>query len=390
MMDLKQLVEKNRETIVNYRRTLHQIPETAYTEIKTSAFVAEQLQQMGLEVQTGIAKHGVVGFMPLGEAGKTVLLRADMDALPIGEETGLPFASTHSDAMHACGHDGHMAMVLGAALVMKELKKDLAGQVKFLFQPAEEGPGGAEPMIAEGVMDNPPVDYSLGAHLWPALPEGTVGVKSGPLMAAMDRFDLKIMGKGGHGAMPHMCVDSIDVAVQVVNALQRVVSRQMNPINPTVVTVGSFHGGTTFNIIPDMVVMSGTTRTFDRDIWRTWPELLDKIIGGVCDTMGATYELDFQPGYPPTVNNDEVAEMARRSAADVVGAANVVEPEATMGGEDMSFYLEKSKGCFVFLGVGRDGGLPLHNSRFDFNEDVLLSGVELHCRMIMDLLVSRI
>jgi amidohydrolase len=390
MVDLKQLVEKNRETIVNYRRTLHQIPETAYTEIKTSAFVAEQLQQMGLEVQTGIAKHGVVGFMPLGDAGKTVLLRADMDALPIGEETGLPFASTHSDAMHACGHDGHMAMVLGAALVMKKLKKDLAGQVKFLFQPAEEGPGGAEPMIAEGVMDNPPVDYSLGAHLWPALPEGTIGVKSGPLMAAMDRFDLKIIGKGGHGAMPHMCVDSIDVAVQVVNALQRVVSRQMNPINPTVVTVGSFHGGTTFNIIPDMVVMSGTTRTFDRDIWRTWPERLDKIIGGVCDTMGATYELDFQPGYPPTVNNNEVAEMARRSAADVVGAANVVEPEATMGGEDMSFYLEKSKGCFVFLGVGRDGGLPLHNSRFDFNEDVLFSGVELHCRMIMDLLVSRI
>ncbi len=390
MPDVKQLVDKHKEAIIKFRRALHKIPETAFTEEKTSAFVAEQLEQLGLQVTSGIAKHGVVGLMPLGSHGKTVLLRADMDALPIAEETGLPFASKHEGAMHACGHDGHMAMVLGAALVMNELKESLTGQVKFLFQPAEEGPGGARPMIEEGVMENPHVDYSVGAHLWPALPAGTIGVKGGPLMAAMNRFDLKIIGKGGHGAMPHLCVDPIDVGVQVVGALQRVVSRQMNPVNPSVVTVGSFHAGTTFNIIPDTAVLCGTARTFDRDVWQSWPERMEKIIRGICQAMGANYELEMLAGYPPTFNDQEVAALAHSAAAQVVGEENVREPEVTMGGEDMSFYLEKSKGCFVFLGVGRPEGFPLHNSRFDYNEEVLFTGVELHCRMIMDLLASRI
>ncbi len=390
MVDLKQRIDKHKETIINLRRALHKIPETAFTEEKTSAFVAEQLEKLGLQVTSGIARYGVVGLMPLGSQGKTVLLRADMDALPIQEETGLPFASVHEGAMHACGHDGHMAMGLGAALVMNELRESLTGQVKFLFQPAEEGPGGARPMIDEGVMENPHVDYSVGAHLWPALPAGSIGIKAGRLMAAMNRFDLKIIGKGGHGAMPHLCVDPIDVGVQVVNALQRVVSRQMNPVNPSVLTVGSFHGGTTFNIIPDTAVLCGTARTFDREVWQSWPERMERIIRGVCEAMGASYELELLAGYPPTINDAEVAALACRAAAQIVGEENVREPEVTMGGEDMSFYLEKSKGCFVFLGVGRPGGFPLHNSRFDYSEDVLLAGVELHCRMIMDLLASRI
>ena len=241
-------------------------------------------------------------------------------------------------------------------------------------------------MIEEGVLENPHVDYSLGGHLWPALSKGSVGVKTGPLMAAMDWFELRIFGRGGHGAMPHMCVDPIDVGVQVVNALQRVVSRQMNPLNPTVITVGSFHGGTTFNIIPDMVSMSGTTRTFDRTIWQEWPERMEKIVRGVCNSMGATYELDYNQSYPPTVNDADIADLARVCAAEVVGVENVVEPEATMGGEDMSFYLEKTKGCFLFLGVGQEGGAALHNSKFDFDENVLLTGVETYCRIIMNLL----
>lgn len=386
MDDLKQSVGALKGQIVDYRRSLHQIPETGFTERKTSAFVAEELNRLGLTVETGIAQYGVVGLLSGDSPGKTVMLRADMDALPILEDTGLSFASTHEGVMHACGHDGHMAMVLGAAQVLTRMRDRIKGQVKFLFQPAEEGPGGAKPMVAAGVMENPTVDYAIGGHLWPALPQGTVGVKAGPLMAAMDKFELKITGRGGHGAMPHMCIDPIDTAVQVVNALQRIVSRQMNPLNPSVVTVGSFNGGSSFNIIPDTVELSGTTRTFDRDIWQSWPERMEKIIRGVCDAMGATYELDYQQGYPPTINDADAAELAGRCAALVVGKENVLEPESTMGGEDMSFYLEKAKGCFIFLGVGTDGCAPLHNSRFDFDEGVLLTGVETYCRMVLDLL----
>jgi amidohydrolase len=241
-------------------------------------------------------------------------------------------------------------------------------------------------MIEEGVMENPTVDYSLGAHVWPALPEGAIGVKAGPLMAAMDRFDLKVLGRGGHGAMPHQCVDALEVGVQVVAALQRLVSRKMNPLQPAVVTVGSFHAGTAFNVIPGEAEMCGTTRTFDRSVWESWPERMETVIRGVCASMGAEYEFTYAQGYPPLLNDPEMAELMARLAADVVGADRVREPEPTMGGEDMAFFFERSKGCFVFLGVGREGGYPIHNPRFDFDEGVLLTGVELYCRAALELL----
>jgi amidohydrolase len=288
--------------------------------------------------------------------------------------------------MHACGHDGHMAMVLGAATVLSELSDQLSGHIKFVFQPAEEGPGGAKPMIDEGVMDNPSVDYALGCHLWPGVDEGRVGVRAGALMAAMDRFDLTIKGKGGHGAMPHLCIDALDVGTQIVNSLQRIVSRHMNPLNPTVITIGEFKAGTAFNIIPEMAHLSGTTRTFDTKIWESWAKRIDTVVKGVCQAMGAAYDLEYQPGYPVTVNDPWMAEAIKAIAASVVGPENVVVPEPTMGGEDMSFFLERSKGCFFFLGVGRDGCAPLHNPRFDFNEEILLTGVEIYCRSAMKLL----
>jgi amidohydrolase len=205
-------------------------------------------------------------------------------------------------------------------------------------------------------------------------------------MAAMDRFDLRIIGRGGHGAMPHRCLDALEIGAQVVNALQRVVSRQMNPLQPSVVTVGSFHAGSAFNVIPGEALISGTTRTFDRHIWKTWPQRLEKIIRGVCDSMGADYELKYAQGYPPLLNDADMAQVVAGCAAEVVGEDNVIEPESTMGGEDMAFYLEKAKGCYFFLGVGRADCAPIHNSRFDFNEDVLLYGVETYCRVAMDLL----
>ncbi len=385
-MDLKKDIRKTKDLVVKMRRDLHLIPETAYTENKTADYVTRYLKTLDLEVHTGIAQYGVVGVLDTGRPGKTLLIRSDMDALPITEETGLDFASTHAGAMHACGHDGHMSMVLGAATVLCSIKDQLNGTIKFLFQPAEEGPGGAKPMIEQGVMENPTVDYAIGCHLWPHIAEGTIGVKAGPLMAAMDRFDLRIIGKGGHGAMPHLCVDALEVGTQVVNALQRIVSRQMNPLQPSVVTVGGFHSGTAFNVIPDEAEIFGTTRTFDRDIWNTWPERLDNIIGGVCQSMGATYELTYSQGYPPLINDADMAQVVAAAAAQAVGEENVMAPESTLGGEDMAFFLEKSKGCFFFLGVGREGGASIHTSRFDFNEDVLLVGIETYCRVALDLL----
>jgi amidohydrolase len=385
-MDLKQLVDAQRDLIINTRRDLHRIPETAFTEKKTSAYVTQYLQREALAVKTGIARTGVVGLMQTADPGPTLLIRSDMDALPVEENTGLAFSSTHPGAMHACGHDGHMAMVLGAVTVLNQLKSRLKGSIKFVFQPAEEGPGGAKPMIEEGVLENPPVDYAVGCHVWPEGPEGTVGVKAGPLMAAMDRFDIKIIGKGGHGAMPHLCVDALEVATQVVNALQRMVSRHMNPLRPAVVTVGSLHAGTTFNVIAGEAELSGTTRTFDRQIWNSWKQRMEKIVAGVCDAMGASYELQYTPGYPPLVNDAFMTDLVRKCAAAVVGQDKVIDPEPTMGGEDMAFFLEKCKGCYFFLGVGREGSAPIHNPRFDFNEDILLLGVQTYCRIAMELL----
>jgi amidohydrolase len=389
MFDIHQLVADQKDLIIQLRRDLHRIPETAYTEKKTSAYVANYLNNLKLEVKTEIARYGVVGLMKTGRPGPTLMIRADMDALPLKENTGLAFASEHEGAMHACGHDAHMAMVLGTATVFNTLKDEISGNIKFLFQPAEEGPGGAEPMIKAGVMESPKVDYSIGCHVWPDIPEGTIGVRPGPFMAAMDRFDIKIKGKGGHGAMPHLSVDALEVGTQVVNALQRIVSRQMDPLEPTVVTIGTFHAGTAFNIIPPEAEMSGTTRTFNPDIWNSWEARIAKVVRGVCDSMGCDFELKFSKGYPVTINDAPMAEIVRGCAAKVVGEDRVVVPRKTLGGEDFAYYLQRSQGCYFALGVGRDGAVPVHNPAFDFNEDVMLLGMETHCRIGLELLKQK-
>jgi amidohydrolase len=386
MENLYQLVREQKDRIIKMRRDLHRIPETAYTEKKTSAYVADYLNTLGLEVQTGIAQYGVVGLIKSDRPGPTLMIRADMDALPLVEDTGLDFASQHEGAMHACGHDAHMAMVLGAAAVFNKIKDELSGTIKFLFQPAEEGPGGAKPMIEAGVMENPKVDYAIGCHMWPDIPEGTIGVRSGPFMAAMDRFDIKIKGRGGHGAMPHLCADALEVGTQVVGALQRIASRHTDPLHPTVVTVGTFQAGSAFNIIAAEAELSGTTRTFDPQTWTTWESRLEKVIRGVCESMNVDFELHYSQGYPVTINDASTAEVVRRCAVQVVGEERVLVPPKTMGGEDFSFYLRRSQGCFFALGVGREGAAPIHNPQFDFNEDVMLLGLETHCRVGLELL----
>lgn len=387
-MNITDMVRSHQERVVKIRRDLHRIPELAYTEEKTSAYVAEYLKREGLSVVTGIARTGVVGLLDTGRPGPTLLVRADMDALPITEATGLPFASQHPGVMHACGHDGHTAMVLIAATVMNALKDRIIGTIKFVFQPAEEGPGGAKPMIEAGVMDNPRVDYALGCHIWPTIPEGTIGIRAGVLMAAMFRFDITITGKGGHGAMPHLCVDALETGCQVVAALQRIVSRQMDPLQPSVVTVGKFEAGTAFNVIPETATFCGTARTFDKTTWERWPEIIETIVKGVCESMGAGYEMSFEQGYPPTINDPDMADRMKRIAGQVVGVDRVVVPDMTLGGEDMAFFLERVPGCFFCLGAGNDSYAGIHNPRFGFNEEILLTGVETYCRAAIDLLGS--
>ena len=385
-MNVRQIVRRFEKQLVSIRQDLHRIPELAFEEKKTSAYVADLLRKTEMEVITGIADTGVVGLLSTGRPGPTLLIRADMDALPVTEETGLSFSSEHPGAMHACGHDGHMAMALTTAMIMSQAKDEMCGTLKFVFQPAEEGPGGAAPMIRAGVLEDPPVDYALGCHIWPNIPEGTVGIRAGALMAAMFSFDITITGKGGHGAMPHLCVDALETGCQVVGALQRIVSRKMNPLHPTAITVGRFEAGTAFNVIPERAKLWGTARTFEKKTWREWPTIIETVVKGVCDSMGAGYEIRFEEGYPPLVNDKEMAESMRRIATSVVGADRVLTPEKTLGGEDMAFFLEKTKGCFFCLGTGNASYGTIHNPRFDFDEEILSTGVEIYCRAAMELL----
>ncbi|WP_300458322.1 M20 family metallopeptidase [Desulfobacula sp.] len=389
MTDIKAMIENEMEKISSIRRALHQIPEKGFAEKKTARFIAEHLKTIPeLEVFTGIAGTGVLGLLKTGRPGKTLVIRADMDALPISEETGLEFASTHENMMHACGHDAHMTMTLVAAGILARLREHFSGNIKFMFQPAEEGPGGAKPMIDSLVLENPHVDYSVACHVWPGLPAGTLGLKSGVLMAAASSFKINIKGKGGHGAMPHLCVDAIDTAIQVANALQRVVTRKLNPLIPSVVTIGSFHAGSAPNIISENAELRGTIRTFDKQTWKEYPEIFKQIIDGVCAATGAAYEFSSSIGVPPLESDPGIVNIMKKSMLEVVPGDRIKEPESTMGAEDMALVLEKTKGCYFFLGTGFMGCPPLHNAQFDYDESLLLLGVETFVRFALNLLTT--
>lgn len=387
MNDIKALIKAEKNALSTLRRALHQIPEPYFSEFKTSAHVLEQLQAIkGLEITTGIAKTGIMALLRTGRPGKTLLIRADMDALPIAEETGLSFTSAHENMMHACGHDGNMAMALVAAKILAGLKDRFSGNIKFMFQPAEEMMGGALPMIQAGILDSPAVDGAVACHLWPGLPAGTLGLKTGTFMAATGLFEIEITGKGGHAAMPHLCVDALDTAGQVVNALQRVVSRKINPLIPSLVTVGSLHSGAAHNAIPETAILKGTTRTYDRQVWENFPNIMEPIIKGVCDSMGARYKFKFTHGYPPLTNDPDMVSIMKTAMLAILPEDRIMAPESTMGGEDMAYVFEKTKGCYFFLGSGFEGCAPLHNSKFDFDEALLAIGVETFVRFALEFL----
>jgi amidohydrolase len=288
--------------------------------------------------------------------------------------------------MHACGHDGHTAIALATAYYLSQHREDFAGTVKFIFQPAEEGPGGAKPMIEAGVLQNPDVDAIVGLHLWNNLPLGTVGVRSGALMAAVESFRCTILGKGGHGAMPHQTVDSVVVSAQIVNALQTIVARNVDPIDSAVVTVGELHAGTALNVIADTARMSGTVRYFNPALAGYFTKRIEQIIAGVCEGMGASYEFNYSHLYPPVINDARIAELVRSVALDVVETPVGIVPECqTMGGEDMSFFLQAVPGCYFFLGSANPAknlAYPHHHPRFDFDETALGMGVEIFVRCV--------
>jgi amidohydrolase len=313
-----------------------------------------------------------------GQPGPVLGIRADMDALPIQEENQVPYRSQHDGVMHACGHDGHVAIALGTVRYLSQHRDQWRGTVKVIFQPAEEGPGGAKPMIEAGALKNPDVEAMIGLHLWNNLPLGTVGVRNGPLMAATELFKITVQGKGGHGALPHQTVDSIVVGAQIVSALQTIVARNIDPIQSAVVSIGKFHSGHAPNVIADMAELAGTVRYFDPRYADFFAPRIEQLVAGICQSQGATYQLNYQALYPPVVNDAAMAELVRSVALAVVETPAGVVPDChTMGGEDMAFFLQEVPGCYFFLGsanVDQALAYPHHHPRFDFDETALSLG----------------
>src|ERR671912_2362736 len=373
---LRQEVRENfGEKIVALRRDIHREPELGFDTEKTAEKVLAAIDGLPLDIQTGVAENGIVATLEGEGDGPTVALRADMDALPILEDTGLPFASETEGKMHACGHDGHTTMLVGSAHALSGMRDRLGGNVKFVFQPAEEGGGGGRVMVDEGVADD--VSSIFALHLWPGLPFGKVATKAGPIMAAADAFEMEVRATGSHGAMPHLGSDAIAIAAQVVTALQTIVSREVDPVEPAVLTVGEIGAGTAFNIIPDKARLGGTVRTLDADLRREIPARIEELSRGIAKGMRGDVDLDYTFSYPVTVNDEAAADFALGVAEDLFGGESVLQlPNPSMGGEDFPYFLEKVPGAFIWLGVGEDVS-ELHTPRFAFDEEILPRGAAL-------------
>jgi amidohydrolase len=360
------------EKIVALRRDIHREPELGFDTERTAKKVLAALEGLPFDIRTGVAGNGVVATLKGEGDGPTVGLRADMDALPILEETGLPFASENEGKMHACGHDGHTSMLVGAAHALSGMRERLNGTVRFFFQPAEEGEGGGKVMVEEGVADD--VSSIFALHLWPGLPFGKAATKAGPIMAAADAFEMTVRGTGGHGAMPHLSADAIAMAAQIVTALQTVVSREVDPVEPAVLTVGEIGAGTAYNIIPETARLGGTVRTLNEDLRRRMPERIEQLARGVARGMRGDIEFDYEFSYPVTVNDEDAARRALSVAGELFGEENTIElPNPSMGAEDFAYFLEKMPGAFIWLGVGEDVS-GLHTPTFAFEEEILPLG----------------
>ena len=388
-MDPKKAAQEILADIINWRRDLHKIPEIGFDLQKTSAYIRDRLDEMGIPYQQ-VAETGIVALIEGAEQGPTIALRADMDALPIREETGLPFASTNGN-MHACGHDAHMAILLGTVKILSGINSKLKGNIKLLFQPGEEGYGGAEEMIKAGCLDSPKVDMAFGLHVGQIFPEvatGQIGICEGPILAAATAFTMKVKGKSTHGALPHLGVDPITTTSEIILALQKIVSREVDPLNPAVLTVGKIEGGEAFNIITSEVNLCGDFRTLYESDRLFITDRMKEMSKAIAEANRAEAEVEILGGYPPTVNDAEATRIIIDAAAEIIGSENIIHlKKPNMGTEDMSLYLEKVPGAFFVLGTGNpEKGItyPHHNSKFDLDEDALWVGAAVFVKTILD------
>jgi amidohydrolase len=364
---------------VELRRDLHAHPELAFEEHRTAGIVAERLRALGIETHTGIGGTGVVGLLTGAHPGPTIMLRADMDALPMPEENDVEYVSQNPGVTHACGHDAHVAMLLGAAVLLRESLAEIHGRIALVFQPAEEGGGGALAMLADGLIERFAIERAYGLHIGTVLPSGVFGLRAGPLMASVDSFDLVVEGMGGHGAMPHLSIDPVVVAADVVGSLQRVVSREIDPIDPAVVSIGAINGGTTYNVIPPRVALKGTVRSLNEATRASMEGRIRRIAEHTCAASKATCRLDWHPSYPVTENDPAETTFVREVLAAEFGAERVLEIPPIMGSEDFSYYAQRVPACFFFLG-GADAAHPFpnHHPAFDIDENAMIAGIAAH------------
>ena len=376
------------------RRDFHRHPELGFSEVRTGGIVAKELEALGIEVTKGVGKTGVVGLLEGAKPGPTLLLRFDMDALPITEETGAEYSSQSNGIMHACGHDGHTAIGLTVAKILHARRDQLAGTVKLCFQPSEEGTngqevGGAEMMMRDGLLEGPKVDMSLSLHLWNEKPLGWLGVTKGPIMAGADIFTVRITGRGGHGAIPDAAVDPIVAAANIVSALQTIVARNVSPLDTAVVSVTKFHGGTAFNVIPQEVQLEGTIRTFDNGVRQRVVERFEQIARGVAEGMGCEVDVNIKRITPALVNNESITSSVQETAQRLLFESNVDPGYQTMTAEDMAFMQEKVPGCYFFVGSNNKGrrlDYGHHHPKFDFDEEALIRGSALMAAAAVDIL----
>jgi amidohydrolase len=376
------------ELVIEWRREIHSHPELGFAEHRTSALVERELRRLGIPCRR-MAQTGVVGLLEGGKPGKTLLLRADMDALPIPERSGEPFASTVPNVMHACGHDAHTAMLLGAAAWLAAQRERIAGSIKFVFQPAEEGPGGAKPMIDAGVLEAPTVHAAVMIHVFPLLAAGVIGWRSGPIQASADDFVVSIAGHGGHAASPQLGVDTIPIAAEVVSSLQRIASREVDPLEGVVVSIGTISGGYRRNVIADRTEMSGTIRCFSENLRKTMPQRIARIAEGICQAHSAQCQINYEWGYPPVVNDSRLTALVAAIAQTTPGLGGVTELQVPrMGAEDFAYFAQAVPGCMLRLGVApqnEDRPAMLHSPEFRLNEDGLASGVKIFCELALRL-----
>ncbi|WP_455539477.1 M20 family metallopeptidase [Terrisporobacter sp.] len=385
-MTINNLAKQNKDYVINLRRELHKNPEASFKEYNTSKRIKEELDKMGIEY-VPCASTGVIATIKGSHPGKTVALRGDMDALSVQELNLVEYKSQVDGMMHACGHDGHVSMLLGAAKILSELKDEIHGTVKLFFQPAEEIGEGAKAMIAEGAMDG--VDSVFGIHLWATIDIGNISVESGPRMASADWFRINITGKGGHGSAPHECIDALVVASSIVMNLQNIVSRQTNPLDPLVLSLGMLNAGSRFNVIAENAYMEGTTRCFNPSLRKEVPNMMNKIINNIADGYGAKASLDYDFILPATINDEYCSNLAEKSAEKIVGKKGVIKFEKITGSEDFSYYMEKAPGALAFVGCKNEEKSACyshHSGNFNIDEDALEIGTKLYVQYALDYL----